>query len=422
MDVNAKALLGGKPSLPHPVTGGRHRFSAMIKPIGPSCNLNCSYCYYLSKKELLSLPVSPLVSDDILTKHIRDTLLDNDSAEVIFDWQGGEPTLLGLEFFKKVVKLQEQYCPPNKSFLNNLQTNGTLLDADWCRFLRDNRFLVGISIDGPKTLHDTYRRDKGGNPTFDRVMASVKLLKKTGVEFNTLTVINRLNAKYPLDVYRFLTREVGPRLIQFIPLVEPKGFDQIAPQYWDPATIPVVGTPAARPGSPESIVHDWSVDPDDLGAFLCRVFDEWHQRDIGKHFVNLFESSVAVWAGLPAQMCVFSKICGTAVVLECDGTLYSCDHYAYPEYRLGNIRNKTLGEMIFSDRQVSFGLNKNKSLPSTCRHCEVLFACWGECPRNRFVKAPDGEPGLNYFCPAYKRFFAHINARLTTLVKTLKLT
>lgn len=400
---------------------GQHQFSAMIKPVGPSCNLDCAYCYYLCKEKLLGLGGATVIPDNILEKHIRDSFRDNDSAEVIFDWQGGEPTLLGLEFFRKVVRLQEQYCPTHKSFLNNLQTNGILLDAEWCHFLRDKRFLVGLSIDGPKTLHDTYRRDKGGAPTFDRVMATVKLLKKTGVEFNTLTVINRLNAKYPLDVYRFLTREVGPRMIQLIPLVEPKGFEQTAPQHWDPATLPVVGSPAARPGSPESIVHDWSVDPDDMGAFLCRVFDEWYQRDIGKHFVNLFESSVAVWAGLPAQICVFSKFCGRAVLLERDGNLYSCDHYVYPEYKLGNILESPLGKMVFSERQAKFGLNKFESLPVQCRQCKVLFACWGECPRNRFIKTQDGEPGLNYFCPAYLRFFSHIDERLKALVKSLRL-
>lgn len=405
---------------PSPVNRGLRPFSAMIKPAGPACNLNCAYCYYLSKENLLHLPGATAIPDHILEKHIHDSFRDNDSAEVIFDWQGGEPTLLGLDFFKAAVRLQERLCPPHKTYLNNLQTNGTRLDAEWCQFLRDNRFLVGLSIDGPKALHDTYRRDKGGNPTFDRVMAAVKLLKKSGVEFNTLTVINRQNARYPLDVYRFLTREVAPRMIQFIPLVEPRGFDRIAPQHWDPATLPLSGSPAARPGSPDSVVCDWSVDPDDLGAFLCRVFDEWYKRDIGKHFVNLFETSVAVWAGLPSQICVFSKACGRAVLLERDGNLYSCDHYVYPEFKLGNILDTSLGDMVFSERQVKFGLNKFESLPTQCRQCNVLFACWGECPRNRFVRTPEGEPGLNYFCPAYKRFFTHIDAPLKALVKTLR--
>jgi len=399
------------------INQGRRQFSAMAKPVGASCNLNCSYCYYLSKGNLPGMQGCEAIPDAILEKHIHDTLEGNQSSEVIFDWQGGEPTLLGIDFFKKVLRLQEQHCQPDKVVLNNLQTNGTLLNEDWCRFLRDNRFLVGLSLDGPKSLHDAYRRDKGGGPSFDRVMASVKLLKKMGVEFNTLTVLNRLNVKYPLDVYRFLTREVGPRMIQFIPLVEPRGFERTAPQHWDATQLPVVGSSAARPGTPDSIVCDWSADPDDLGSFLCKVFDEWHRRDMGKYFVNFVEGAVAAWAGLPAQTCVFSKVCGKAVVLERDGAVYSCDHYVYPEYRLGNIQEKTLVEMVFSERQTRFGLNKYDSLPSQCRNCQFLFACWGECPRNRFVKTPDGEPGLNYFCPAFKRFFAHVDAPLKTLIK-----
>jgi uncharacterized protein len=395
------------------------RFSAMAKPVGPACNLGCSYCYYLSKDKLLGLKGIEPIPDAILEKHIHDTITGNDSAEVIFDWQGGEPTLLGLDFFKKVLRLQAQATPPGKVVLNNLQTNGTLLDENWCRFLRENRFLVGLSIDGPKSLHDTYRLDKGGAPTFNRVMSSVKLLKKMGVEFNTLTVLNRQNVKYPLDVYRFLTREVGPRMIQFIPLVEPIGFEQTAPDHWDKTRLPVTGSSAARPGTPDSMVHDWSADPEELGAFLCKVFDEWYQRDIGKYFVNFFEGAVSVWSGLPAQTCVFSEICGKAVLLERDGSVYSCDHFAYPEYKLGTIQEQTLVDMIFSPRQARFGLEKRNTLPAYCRNCKVLFACWGECPKNRFVKTPDGEPGLNYFCPAFKRFFTHIDSRITALIGKL---
>ncbi len=400
---------------------GPRLFSAMAKPVGPACNLDCSYCYYLSKENLLALQGCTPMSDSILEKHIRDTLEGNDGTEVIFDWQGGEPTLLGIDFFKKVLKLQQQACPADKVVLNNIQTNGTLLNEDWCRFLHDNRFLVGLSLDGPKSLHDTYRRDKGGAPTFNRVMASVSLLKKFSVDFNTLTVINRQNAKYPLDVYRFLTREVGPRMIQFIPMVEPKDFAQTAPHHWAPTRQPVIGSSAARPGTPDSVVHDWSVDPDELGAFLCRIFDEWHQRDIGKYFVNFFEGAVAVWAGRPAQTCVFGKVCGKAVLVERDGAVYSCDHYVYPEYKLGNNQEHTLAELVYSERQIQFGQTKYDSLPTQCRECPVLFACWGECPRNRFLRTPTGEPGLNYFCSAFKRFFSHIDVPLKNLIKTLRI-
>lgn len=396
-------------------------FSVMCKPAGPACNLDCKYCYYLSKESLLGLSGPKPMADEVLERFIKDYIHGNDAAEIVFDWQGGEPTLLGVDFFRKAVELQAHYCPPSKSVVNNLQTNGTLLDEEWCDFLKRHGFLVGISVDGPKELHDAYRRAKGGQPTFDRVMASVKLMRKKGVMFNTLTVVNRINARYPLDVYRFLTREAGGRLIQLIPMVEPKGFETTAPQHWAPERMPVTGNPAARPGTPDSVVHDESVDPEDLGAFLCRVFDEWWNRDVGRHFVNLFETSVAAWSGMPAQLCVFAGTCGRALALERDGCLYRCDHYVYPEYRLGNVMERSLVDMVFSGSQEAFGLNKSDLLPQYCRECRYRFACNGECPRNRFVRAPDGEPGLNYFCPGLKRFFAHADERLTRMARQLQM-
>ncbi len=404
-----------------PIVKGQRRFNVMAKPLGPVCNLHCAYCYYLGKERLLGLSGSQPIADEVLEKFIRDYIADNDAPEVEFEWQGGEPTLLGVEFFRKVLDLQKRYCPGGKRVVNSLQTNGILLDDAWCRFLRENHFLVGLSIDGPKHLHDVYRVTKGGQPTFDRVFAAAKRLKKHGVPFNTLTVIHRQNARRPLDVYRFLSREVGPRMMQFIPLVEPRTFETVAPRHWgtvpfagpwDQGTLPMVGTPGARPGSPDSIVTDWSVDPDDFGAFLCKVFDEWYQRDLGRHFVNLFESWAAVWLGRPAQICVFHDFCGKGLLLERDGSLYSCDHFVYPEYRLGNIMDRPLVETVFSGRQVRFGLAKQDTLPQYCRECEYLFACWGECPRNRFVRSPEGEPGLNYLCPGLLRFFLHADGRL----------
>ena len=395
-----------------PVIKGQRRFNVMAKPVGPACNLDCTYCYYRSKEGLLGLSGHAPMPDDILETFIRDYISDNDALQIEFEWQGGEPTLLGVEFFRKVVNLQKKHCPPNKRIVNSLQTNGLLLDDAWCRFLRENRFLVGLSIDGPKKLHDAYRVTKGGQPTFDRVFAASKLLKKHRVEFNTLTVINRLNVKRPLDVYRFLSREVGARTIQFIPLVEPRGFETVAPGHWDQAALPIVGTPRSKPGMPDSIVTDWSVDPDDYGAFLCKVFDEWHQRDLGKYFVNLFESCVAAWMGRPAQICVFNEFCGKALLLERDGNLYSCDHFVYPEFQLGNIQERPLVDSVFSGRQVKFGFAKTDTLPEYCRECEYLFACWGECPRNRFVRSPEGESGLNYLCPGLLRFFLHADERL----------
>jgi uncharacterized protein len=399
-----------------PIVKGQRRFNVMAKPIGPTCNLNCAYCYYLGKERLLDLGPSPM-PDDVLEKFIGDYIAGNDAAQIEFEWQGGEPTLLGVEYFQRIVDLQKRCCPAGKRVLNSLQTNGLLLDDLWCRFLRENRFLVGLSIDGPRKLHDAYRLTKGGQPTFDRVFHAARLLKHHQVPFNTLTVVNRLNAQRPLDVYRFLSREVGPRVMQFIPLVEPRGFETVAPRHWDQGRLPVVGAPRAKPGAADSIVTDWSVDADDFGEFLCKIFDEWHQRDLGKHFVNLFESFVGVWMGRPAQFCVFHEFCGKGLVLERDGSLYSCDHFVYPEFCLGNIRGQPLVETVFSDRQVQFGFAKCDALPAYCRECEYLFACWGECPRNRFVLSPENEPGLNYLCPGLLRFFQHADQRLQRLAE-----
>ena len=396
------------------------RFHVMAKPIGPICNLNCTYCFYLSKENLLQCEGQWRMSDEILESFIRQFIEGQDYPTLSVTWQGGEPTLLGLDFFRKVVALEKKYCPQSKHIENVLQTNGTLLDEKWCQFLKSHRFLVGLSIDGPRDLHDAYRVTKGGGPTFDKVFAAAKLLKKRGVKFNTLTVVNRLNVKRPLDVYRFLTREVGSTYLQLIPCVEPKDFRTTAPQRWDTEKLPVIGTPAAKPGSPDSIVTDWSVDPDDFGEFLCKVFDEWHRKDLGRVLVDLFESAVAQWMGLPAQRCITAEFCGKGVAMEHDGSVYSCDHYVYPEYRLGNIHERPIFEMVFSRRQMDFGFAKRDALPQYCRECKFLFACWGECPKNRFIKTPDGQAGLNYLCGGLKRFFEHADPYLKQIVKQLK--
>jgi uncharacterized protein len=390
----------------------------MFKPVGPRCNLDCSYCYYQGKERLLGVGQVP--SDDkVLAKFIHDYIDGNDGSEICFEWQGGEPTLLGVDFFRTVLRLQQQFCPPGKQICNSIQTNGTLLDEQWCSFLAENNFLVGLSIDGPRELHDAYRVTKGGEPTFDRVVAAAKLLKRYGVEFTTLTVIHRLNAQHPLEVYRFLTREIGPRMLQFIPCVEPKDFETVAPWKWDDTSV-ISGSSAARPGTPDSLVTDWSVDPDDFGTFLSSIFDEWHHHDIGRHYINLFESFVASWAGLPPQICVFNDFCGKSVMVELDGSVYSCDHFAYPEYRLGNINNKPLVDLVFSSRQVGFGFGKKDHLPEQCRKCRYLAACYGECPRNRFVRTQAGEPGLNYLCPGLTKFFTHTEGRLQALARGVR--
>jgi uncharacterized protein len=386
----------------------KHRFHAMVKPVGSSCNLNCTYCYYLHKEELLGQTGSPQMSDETLERHIRQYIEAQTGDEVVFSWQGGEPTLLGIEFFEKVVALQETYKKPHQSIENDLQTNGTLLDSDWAAFLKRNNFLVGLSCDGPKELHDHYRVTKGGQPTHDKVMAAARLLKQHGVPFNALCVINRENARYPLDVYRFLSRELGVWRVQLISCVEPAVFRNVAPQRWDPAAMPVIGAPQAKPGALDSVVTDWSVDPDDWGRFLCKVWDDWYSRDYGKVHVDLFETVIAQSLGMTAQRCITAQFCGKGMAVEHNGDVFSCDHYVYPEYRLGNIGELHLGTMAYGEPQKKFGFAKRDMLPRYCMQCEHLTLCWGECPKNRFLRTPDGEPGLNYLCSGLKQFYTHI--------------
>ncbi len=398
---------------------GRRAYHAMIKPIGAICNLDCTYCYYLHKKELLGSDQKFRISDEILETHIRQYIEGQDRSEVVFSWQGGEPTLLGIEFFEKVIELEKKYKKPHQRIENDLQTNGTLLNDEWGIFLKNNGFLVGLSIDGPKELHDRYRIANDGKPTFDKVFAAAQMLHRHGVPFTVLCVVNRVNAKRPLDVYRFLKNEVRPRQMQFIPCVEPKVFHQIAPQKWDPASLPMQDSPAAHPGHPDSVVTDWSVDPDDWGYFLCKIWDDWYHRDIGKVFVNHFETAVAQWGGMDSQMCVYHWFCGKGVAMEHDGNLYSCDHYVYPEYKLGNILETSSSRLVFSDVQQTFGMNKSGSLPGQCKQCRFLFACNGECPKNRMICTRDGEPGLNYLCSGLQTYWQHIDVDVKDICRRL---
>lgn len=390
-------------------SGATRAYHAMIKPTGAICNLGCTYCFYLHKEELLGSPSKFRMSDEILEAHIQQYIEGQDRDQVVFSWQGGEPTLMGLDFFQKVVALEQKYKKPQQRVENDLQTNGTLLNDDWGAFLKQHNFLVGLSIDGPRELHDYHRVAKDGRPTFDKVFAAAQMLHRHRVPFNALCVVNRVNAKRPLDVYRFLKNEVGPREMQFIPCVEPKVFKQTAPQHWDPASLPVQDSPAAHPGHPDSVVTDWSVDPDDWGTFLCKIWDDWYRRDIGKVFVNHFETAVAQWGGQDSQMCVYHEFCGKGVALEHDGSLYSCDHYVYPEYKLGNILETSSSRLVFSEKQRRFGFDKFHSLPQQCRKCEFLFACNGECPKNRVIRTRDGEPGLNYLCSGLQKYWRHID-------------
>lgn len=380
-------------------------FHVMAKPIGPICNLNCSYCYYLEKRRLYPETRGFRMSERVLETFVGRYIEAQPSAEITFLWQGGEPSLMGLAFFRRVVALQRQYCPPGKRVNNALQTNGVLLNDAWCEFLRENRFLVGLSLDGPRRLHDRHRLDKRGKPSFDRVMRALKLLRKHGVEFNTLTVVNRDNARHPREVYRFLKAQ-GSRFIQFIPLVERAG---------DGETL------APPPsGADERAVTPWSVGPAQFGAFLSTIFDEWVRNDVGRVYVQLFDVQLALWAGLPSELCIHAKSCGEGVVLEHNGDLYACDHYVYPDHRLGNILDHPLEDLARSPQQARFGRAKSQTLPRYCRQCAYLSVCNGGCPKHRFAQAPDGEPGLNYLCPSYKRFFAHIEPDMRTMTQLLR--
>lgn len=395
------------------------RMHVMVKPTGPVCNLACTYCYYLSKQVLLTTENHWRITFEILETFIRQYFQGQHYQEVVFSWQGGEPTLLGLDFFRRVVELQQQHCPPHVRCENDLQTNGTLLDEAWCEFLAEHRFLVGLSIDGPRELHDHYRRDKAGAGSFDRDFRAARLLRKHQVHFATLSCVNRLTARHPLQVYRFLRDEVGSKRLQFIPIVEPMDFWYKPPPYGDRRSLPADGSPRARPGHPESVVTDWSVDPDEWGEFLCRVFDEWYRNGLGEIYVNYFEAAVETWMGHMSPLCTQSPMCGKGLALEHDGSVYACDHYVYPEYRLGNILTQPLDEMAYSERQERFGRSKEGMLPEYCRRCAYEFACFGGCPKDRILKTPDGEPGLNYLCRGWQRFFSHIDPHIQRIVRSL---
>ncbi|MGB5986315.1 MAG: anaerobic sulfatase maturase [Desulfobacterales bacterium] len=399
---------------------GQVRFHMMIKPAGSACNLNCTYCFYLSKATLADGPDQRNMSDETLELLIKSYIRDVTANEVVFTWQGGEPTLRGLDFFKKAAALQKKYARPGQIILNDLQTNGTLIDEAWCRFLKENDFLVGLSIDGPEHLHDAFRKAKDGSPTFNKVVRAAELLQRFDVPFNTLTSVNRMNGTHPLEVYRFLRQELGATHIQFTPVVEPKGFEQAAPQWKEGSHMPGTNDPRARPGHPESVVTDWSVDPKDWGTFLCTVFDEWCNRDLGKVLVNQFETLVSQNLGLGPQMCVYAEACGKAVAIEHDGRVYSCDHLVYPQHEIGNIHENRLRDIVLFRGQVKFGYAKTETLPRYCRNCAYVSDCQGECPKNRLLGTPDGEPGLNYLCSGLKAFYGHALPEIERIVATLR--
>lgn len=373
-------------------------FHVMVKPRGPICNLDCEYCYFLSKERLY--PDSDFrMSSALLEEYTRQYIEAQHVPEVTFAWQGGEPTLMGLDFFREAVAYQQKYRKPGMRIINALQTNGTLLDDGWGQFFHDHHFLIGISLDGPPHLHDAYRRDKGGRPTFERVLRGVEVLKRHRVEFNVLTCVSAANAPYPLDVYRFLRDEIGAAFIQFIPIVER-----------DNATGFQEG----------SAITPRTVTGEQYGRFLIGVFDEWVRRDVGRVFVQIFDVALAVWSGQRPGLCVFEETCGVALAMEHNGDIYSCDHFVEPRYNLGNMNVIPLADLVASDRQRQFGLDKRETLPRMCRECEVRFVCNGGCPKNRLLATPDGEPGLNFLCAGYKAFFTHIDRPMRIMAAELR--
>jgi uncharacterized protein len=381
----------------------------MAKPSGSVCNIDCKYCFYLEKEKLYpDARNNWRMSDAVLEQYVIQYIAAQDVPAVNFAWQGGEPTLMGVDFFRRAVELQQLHAN-GKSITNAFQTNGILLDDEWGAFLAANDFLVGLSIDGPRQFHDRYRVDKGQNPTFDRVMAGLEMLKKHKVEFNTLTVLQNHNADQPLEVYNFL-KEIGSDFMQFIPIVEriardpdDDGLELIDPHFEGKAQV-----------------SKWSVGSLQYGKFLCRIFDEWVRRDVGQVFVQMFDVALGSWVGQDASLCIFAETCGSALIIEHNGDLYSCDHFVYPEYNLGNVMEQSISAMVASEPQTKFGQDKKDTLPQYCVECDYRFACNGGCPKQRFIKTPSGEDGLNYLCKGYKMFFGHADPYLRFMANELQ--
>lgn len=365
----------------------------MLKPAGSLCNLRCKYCYYLEKDKLYTDVDKHFLSDEMLEKFICEYIEAQTAPQVLFTWHGGETLMRPISFYQRALELQRKYAG-GRQIDNCIQTNGTRLTDEWCQFFHDNGFLVGISIDGPQEFHDEYRRTASGKPTFHQVMRGIRLLNKHQVEWNALAVVNDFNADYPLEFYRFF-KEIGCHFIQFSPIVERK--------------VERADGLSLSPGMQEGgELLDFSITPEQWGNFLCTIFDEWVRNDVGDYYVQLFDATLANWVGTAPGVCVLAAECGHAGVMEFNGDVYSCDHFVYPEYRLGNLRDKTITEMMYSPQQNEFAKMKSQMLPRQCKECEYLFACHGECPKNRFVKDAYGNPGLNYLCKGYHQFFEHV--------------
>lgn len=397
--------------------GASTAFHVMAKPTGAVCNLNCEYCFYLSKETLY--PGSRFrMAAELQEAYIRQLLEAHAGArEVVVAWQGGEPTMMGLDFFRRSIQLERRYARPGMRVLNTLQTNGTLLDDEWGAFLRANAFLVGISIDGPREMHDVYRVDKGGKPTFDRVLRGLDVLTRHEVDWNVLTTVNAANGDHGRDVYRFLRDDLGATFIQLIPIVE-----RATPETLELADAGWGGSARGRPLYTQrgSLVTHRTVGPQQYGRFLIDVFEEWVRHDVGTVYVQMFDTALAAWAGEPGGMCVHAPTCGEQIALEHNGDVYSCDHYVEPGYLLGNVGERKLLELVNLPQQRDFGRAKRDTLTTYCRDCDVRFACNGGCPKDRFATSPSGEPGQHYLCAAYQAFFRHIRPAMDTMTQLLR--
>ncbi|HJV37146.1 anaerobic sulfatase maturase [Geomonas sp.] len=385
----------------------------VAKPVGPACNLDCSYCFYLEKKALFAEGADFRMSDQVLARFIESYIEAQPTPVVEFVWQGGEPTLLGVDFFRRVVELQRPFIG-RKTITNSLQTNGTLLDDEWCRFLKEHNFMVGISLDGPREIHDRYRHDRGGKGSFDAVMRGLRLLQKHRVEYNVMASVARETARHPREVYRFF-KDAKVEFVQFVPVIErlpDAGACQRGLR---------LGLPAALDGKEQGAeVTPWSVNPEEYGDFLIGIYEEWVRNDVGRIFVMNFEWALNAWIGNPSSVCVHSRRCGRALAVEHNGDLFACDHYVYPEYRLGNLMTDSLPAMIEKSLSSGFGTAKESALPGRCRECEVLAACQGGCPKQRFARTPQGEAGLHYLCAGYGKFFRHIRKYLRAMTTLLE--
>ena len=366
----------------------------MLKPAGAHCNLACKYCYYLEKNNLYDKSHRHIMSDEMLEQFTREYIEAQTMPQVLFTWHGGEPLMRSIDFYKKALTLQKKYAR-GRRIDNVIQTNGTMLTDEWCEFFAQNNWLVGISIDGPQEFHDHYRLTTTGNPSWQKVMHGIELLKKHHVEWNAMAVVNAYNADHPLEFYHFF-KDNGCQYLQFTPIVER------LTKHQDGRTL------ASLADNHEIPLADFSVTPEQWGSFLCAIFDEWVRNDVGKMFVEIFDCTLANWMGVLPGICAYSKNCGHAGVMEHNGDVYSCDHFVFPEYKLGNIRDHTLIEMLYGDKQHAFSRLKHTSLPRQCKECDMEFACHGECPKNRFEKDKYGEPGLNYLCKGYYQYYSHV--------------